>query len=98
LQLQAPAGLPAALCQLLHEEWAALEAAFVGSMCLGFAGLRSTHSLAVNQVAADRAWFAAQLQQPDSRQALLQGFVARFNGVEANMRKAETTKVGARVG
>jgi hypothetical protein len=49
--------------------------------------------LAVNQVAANRSWFRALLQQPDNRQALLQEFVLRFNAVELDMRKADETKV-----
>jgi hypothetical protein len=59
----------------------------------GFAGLRGAHSLAVNQVAANRRWFSALLQQPDDRQALLQEFVTRFNAVELDMRKADETQV-----
>lgn len=91
--LQPPGSLPAALAELLHEEWVALEAAYVQGMGRGFAGLRQAQHAAVNQVAADRAWFAALLQQPDARQRLLQDFVVRFNAVELDMRKADETKV-----
>lgn len=89
-----PAGvLPAPLAQSLHEEWSVLERSHVEGMGRGFAGLREAHSLAVNQVAANRAWFSALLQQPDNRQALLQEFITRFNAVELDMRKADETKV-----
>lgn len=70
-----------------------LERAYVDGMGRGFAGLREAHSLAVNQVAANRSWFTALLQQPDNRQALLSEFVARFNSVELDTRKADATKV-----
>lgn len=70
-----------------------LERTYVEGMGRGFAGLREAHSLAVNQVAANRSWFSALLQQPDNRQALLQDFVARFNSVELDMRKTDEAKV-----
>lgn len=89
-----PAGsLPAPLAASLHEEWSVLERTYVEGMGRGFAGLREAHSLAVNQVAANRSWFSALLQQPDNRQALLQDFVARFNSVELDMRKTDEAKV-----
>lgn len=91
--LRPAAGLPAPLAQSLHEEWSVLERTYVDGMGRGFAGLREAHSLAVNQVAANRSWFHALLQQPDNRQALLQEFVLRFNTVELDMRKADETKV-----
>jgi len=89
-----PAGcLPAALVPSLHEEWAVLERSYVEGMGRGFAGLREAHAFAVNQVAANRSWFGALLQQPDNRQALLQDFILRFNAVELDMRRADETKV-----
>lgn len=93
LGMKPAGGLPAPLAHALHEEWCALEGAYVEGMGKGFAGLRGAHSLAVNQVAANRRWFSALLQQPDDRQALLQEFVTRFNAVELDMRKADETKV-----
>jgi hypothetical protein len=85
--------LPAPLALALHEEWSVLERTYVDGMGRGFAGLREAHCLAVNQVAANRSWFRALLQQPDNKQALLQEFVLRFNAVELDMRKADETKV-----
>lgn len=89
-----PAGcLPAALVPSLHEEWAVLERTYVEGMGRGFAGLREAHAFALNQVAANRSWFSALLQQPDNRQALLQDFILCFNAVELDMRRADETKV-----
>lgn len=96
LSLPPPGQLPAPLAQSLHEEWAVLESAYAEGMGRGFAGLREAHSLALSQVAANRSWFSALLQQPDNRQALLQEFVVRFNAVELDMRQADDTKVSRR--
>jgi hypothetical protein len=91
--LRPPGSLPAPLAASLHEEWSVLERTYVEGMGRGFAGLREAHSLAVNQVAANRSWFSALLQQPDNRQVLLQDFVSRFNSVELDMRKTDEAKV-----
>jgi hypothetical protein len=91
--LVSPAALPAAAVPLLHDEWLLLEQVYTEGMGRGFAGLREARGLALSHVAGNCSWFAQFLKRADSKQALLQGFVERFNAVELDMRKAKETQV-----
>lgn len=91
--LLGPAGLPAALVPVLHDEWQLLERTYVDGMSRGFSGLRGARNLALNHVAKNCSWFSSFLKRPDNKQQTLRSFVDRFNAVEPDMRKAKETQV-----
>jgi hypothetical protein len=91
--LVSPAALPAAAVPLLHDEWLLVEQVYTEGMGRGFAGLREARGLALSHVAGNCSWFAQFLKRADGKQALLQGFVERFNAVELDMRRAKETQV-----
>lgn len=91
--LPSPAGLPAALVPVLHDEWRLLEHVYVEGMGRGFSGLRQARNLALNHVAKACSWFSAFLKRNDNKQQLLQAFIERFNAVGVDMRKAKETQV-----
>lgn len=96
--LPLPGALPPDQAAAAAALWASLEGPYLRGLARTFGGLRRARRLALTHTAAVCRGFRALLARADGRQALVAAFVARFNGVEADVRATREAQVGATTG
>lgn len=84
--------LPPAAVSALQQQWRDLECAYLQGLGMVFGNLSDARHLASARFGRLRSQFHAYLRRQDNKQVLLDAFVARFNGLEMDLRKAKETQ------
>ena len=94
LQLKGESEVVTPLAGLLHHKWQGVEEVYVEGLGRGFAGLREVRALGFAHVAEFCSQFRAFLRRGHSKQAVLAGFLERFNTMDVDLRKTKEGQVG----